>query len=270
MSTLSNQPIGIFDSGIGGLTVTKAITELLPNESIIYFGDLAHLPYGDKSPEAIQTYSLKICELLLNQKCKLILIACNSAASAAYAQVKEYVGDKAYVFDVIEPVIHYLKDHHAQQCVGLIGTKQTVNSQVFNQKIAALNLDIKLKSLATSLLVPLIEEGFISPDLIDGIIQRYLSHPTFQNIQALVLGCTHYPLIKTAISTHFQHKIPIIDSSQVVANTLQAWLTEANLLSTTTAPMRKFYVSDYTPFFADTAKRFFQNEIMLEHYPMWV
>jgi glutamate racemase len=117
----TSAPIGIFDSGIGGLTVAHAVTRLLPNENIIYFGDTAHLPYGDKSATAIQAYSIKICNVLLQQKCKVILIACNSASAAAYELVKEYVGSKAKVMNVIDPVVAFLGENYANKTIGLIG-----------------------------------------------------------------------------------------------------------------------------------------------------
>jgi glutamate racemase len=116
-----NQPIGIFDSGIGGLTVAHAVSTLLPHEDLIYFGDTAHLPYGDKSSAAIQSYTVKICDLLLKQNCKVILIACNSASSAAYHLAKEYVGSKAKVINVIDPVITYISLHLDNKTIGLIG-----------------------------------------------------------------------------------------------------------------------------------------------------
>src|SRR5579872_4902153 len=147
-----SQPIGIFDSGIGGLTIASAIVKHMPNENLIYFGDTAHLPYGDKSPATIQAYSVKIAHMLLQQKCKLILIACNSASAAAYDLVKEYIASQAIVMNVIDPVIHLLKDQYAKKRIGLIGTRQTVNSHIYKKKIDELNLDVTLSSYATNLL----------------------------------------------------------------------------------------------------------------------
>src|ERR1700722_18251898 len=120
MSTESEKPIGIFDSGIGGLTVAQAVTELLPNENIIYFGDTAHLPYGDKSTAMIQAYSVKICDMLLQQNCKVILMACHSASAAAYELVHEYVGSRAKVINVIEPTINHIREQYAKCHIGLI------------------------------------------------------------------------------------------------------------------------------------------------------
>jgi len=134
----ASDPIGIFDSGIGGLTVAKAVKHLLPNESIIYFGDTAHLPYGDKSTAAIQAYSIKICDIFLKRNCKVILIACNSASAAATDLVKEYVGKRAKVFNVIEPIVNYIRETYQNTNIGLIGTKQTVGSEVYKSKIETL------------------------------------------------------------------------------------------------------------------------------------
>ncbi len=138
MGTKASDPIGIFDSGIGGLTVAQAVKKRLPGENLIYFGDTAHLPYGDKSTAAIQAYSIKICDDLLQHNCKVILIACNSASAAAYELVKEYVGSKAKVMNVIDPVINYLREKLIQTKVGLIATKQTVLTGVYTKKVKEL------------------------------------------------------------------------------------------------------------------------------------
>jgi glutamate racemase len=265
----SDHPIGIFDSGVGGLTVAHAVTQLLPKESIIYFGDVAHLPYGDKSTAAIQAYSIKICDMLLKQNCKLILIACNSASSAAYDLVKEYVGKKAIVLDVINPVVNHLREHYPKRRIGLIGTKQTVHSNIFKRKIDALDLEIQFSSLATPLLVPLIEEGFYQNKIIESVLHEYLSHSDLSTIEALILGCTHYPIIKPLIQKYYGAKVDIIDSSEIVAKSLKALLEYENLLNKSSSAPRKFYVSDYTESFEKSAALFFKEGIHLEHYPLW-
>jgi glutamate racemase len=174
-------PIGIFDSGIGGLTVAKAVVEKLPQESIIYFGDTLHLPYGDKSKETITTYVLRIVDLLLLQKCKLILIACGSASAAAYEEVKKHVGSKALVLNVIDPMIDFLDKNYRNKRVGLIATKQTVESRVYNDKIKLLNgANIDFTSMATPLLVPIIEEGFAEHEIVDLVLKEYFSAPELQ------------------------------------------------------------------------------------------
>jgi glutamate racemase len=131
----TDQPIGIFDSGIGGLTIAKAVAGQLPEESIIYFGDTAHLPYGDKSAQTIQGYTKKIVDFLLASNVKLILIACNSASAAAYEMLKNYIGDRAILLNVIDPVVDYLGANYATKRVGLIGTKLTVQSEVYHKRL---------------------------------------------------------------------------------------------------------------------------------------
>ncbi|WP_114749289.1 glutamate racemase [Pleomorphovibrio marinus] len=269
MASKASAPIGIFDSGIGGLTVAKAVRQLLPKEQIIYFGDTAHLPYGDKSTAAIQAYSVKIADVLLKSGCKLILIACNSASAAAFDLVKEYVASKALVCNVIDPVVDYLREFHPDQKVGLIGTKQTIHSGVYLQKVNALDVGITLESLATPLLVPMIEEGFHKNEVSHAIIDSYLSQSIFEGISALVLGCTHYPLIKNQISAYYQGEVKIIDSSEIVAKSVKALLEYHNLSDKGVKRDDQFMVSDFTPSFQHTTKLFFGEAITLEKYPLW-
>jgi len=264
MPTLkANQPIGIFDSGIGGLTVTKAVVERLPNESIIYFGDTAHLPYGDKSIQTVQGYTKKIIDFLLIHNVKLILIACNTASAAAYEMLKIYVGDRAILLNVIDPVISFLGTNYANKRIGLIGTKLMVQSQSYHQKIAKLEQQIDFCALATPLLVPIIEEGFFEHELIDIALAEYLVHPTLQNIEALVLGCTHYPVIKKSIADFYKNKIDIVDAAKIVASEVDTTLTSHGILSST-QPNHHFYVSDYTESFAKGTRLFFGEEIKVE------
>lgn len=262
------QPIGIFDSGIGGLTVANAIVKLLPQENIIYFGDTAHLPYGDKSPATIQAYSVKIAHMLIQQKCKLILIACNSASTAAYELIKEYAGSKAIVMNVVDPTIQFLREHYANKHLGLIGTRQTVNSNVYKKKIDDLNRNIQLTSLATNLLASAIEE-FGNNGVTDSLVEEYLSHEPFKKIDALLLACTHYPVVKEKIERFFQSKIDIIDPSEAVAYAVKTSLEQLNLVNHEGRGLKSFYVSDYTESFAAGTKIFFDDTIKLEHYPLW-
>jgi len=264
---MKENPIGIFDSGIGGLTVTHSIVHQLPYENIIYFGDTAHLPYGDKSKASIQAYSIKIANMLLEQQCKMILIACNSASAAAFDLVREYVADKATVINVIDPLIQHICRNHSNKKLGLIGTRQTVSSEVYHHKLKE-HCAIKLQSVATNLLASAIEE-FGNTNVIDGLLHEYLSHPTLQNVEALILACTHYPVIKDKISAYFQHKIEIIDPSDIVASYVKTHLANANLLKTKGLGSKQFYVSDYTESFAANTKIFFGETILLKHYPLW-
>jgi glutamate racemase len=264
----ASQPIGIFDSGIGGLTVAHAIVKHLPNENIIYFGDTAHLPYGDKSAAAIQAYSIKIADMLLQKNCKLILIACSSASAAAYELVKEYIGDRAMVMNVIDPIVQFMHENYSQKHIGLIGTRHTVNSHVYKKKFEAVNADIKLTSLATNLLASAIEE-FGNSKAIDSLLHEYLSHHSLQSVDALVLACTHYPIIKEKIIDFYNNKIEIIDPSDIVAKTVKKRLEQENMLHTHGKGTKHFYVSDYTESFASGTKLFFSEEVTLEHYPLW-
>ena len=265
-----SQPIGIFDSGIGGLTVAEAIVKQLPNEHLIYFGDTAHMPYGDKSSAAIQAYAVKIAHLLLQQECKLILIACNSASAAAYELVKEYVGSKAIVMNVIDPVLRHLEETYARKKIGLIGTRQTVNSHIYQKKVDDLDCGIHLTACATNLLASAIEE-FGNHPVIDSLLKVYLAHPSLQQIDALVLACTHYPIIKDRIQLHYAKPIALIDSSDIVATAIKQRLITHHLLNPvcTNQSTKHFYVSDYTESFAANAKVFFDESITLEHYPLW-
>ncbi|MCC3152314.1 glutamate racemase [Hymenobacter sp. BT770] len=270
-AALAARPIGMFDSGIGGLTVARAVARRLPHERIVYFGDTAHLPYGDKSAAAIQAYSVKICDLLLRQHCKVIMIACNSASAAAYELVREYVGSKARVLNVIDPIVAHLGQAYSGRRVGLIGTKQTVNSNVYKKKVDDLDAGVELQSLATPLLVPMIEEGFFKNSISDDIIGTYLSHAALADIDALVLACTHYPLIKEQIARYYNGRVDVLDASDVVAADAEAYLAARGLLApaAATPPAHHFYVSDFTRSFEESTRIFFEQEVHLEHYPLW-
>ena len=261
--------IGVFDSGIGGLTLAAEIKRQLPLESIIYFGDTAHFPYGDKSTAAIQAYSVKICDLLLNQGCKVILIACNSASASAFDLVKEYVGSRAKVFNVIDSVVNYVSENHSGESVGLIGTKRTVDSNVYKVKVDQQKKQVELKSLATPLLAPMIEEGFFKKEISSGIIAEYLSDSDLKNIKALILGCTHYPLIKEAIKEFYQQRVEVIDSPEIVIKEVKHFLEEHKLMSDGSKLMHEFYVSDYTDGFKTSTSIFFGEEVKLQKYKLW-
>ncbi len=269
MDQNNSSPIGIFDSGIGGLTVAHKVREFMPTESMVYFGDLAHLPYGDKSTAAIQAYSIKVTDVLLQQGCKLILIACNSASSAAFDLVKEYVGSKAKVFNVIDPVVNYIATNYNNKKIGLIGTKQTVNSNMYESKLKNINSSIELKSLATPLLVPMIEEGYFENKISHEIIENYLKDDHLSGIEALILGCTHYPLIKNEIASYYKQQVDILDSASIVAKRLKSYLRENKMESMQIIQKDRFLVSDKTASFEASAKMFFHDEVRLEKYLIW-
>ncbi len=269
MSRKSEQPVGIFDSGVGGLTVANAIRQVLPDENLIYFGDTAHLPYGDKSKETINHYSKKITEYLLSQECKIIVIACNSASAVAYEGIVELVNNKAIVVDVINPVIDFVVNNLKVKKVGVIGTKATINSSAYIKKITGLNDNIKVASLPTPLFVPMIEEGFIFDDISNPIIRAYLSRNELKSIDALILGCTHYPIIKNQINKFYNFRVEVVDSSRIVAGHVRNLLIEQALLNKSNKIKNRFYISDYTDYFKEISRLFFEEEIDLERLNLW-
>jgi len=265
----ASQPVGIFDSGIGGLTVARAIRQRLPHEAIVYFGDTAHLPYGDKSEAAIQAYSIRIADFLLNEGCKVIVIACNSASSAAYNLLKEYVRHEARIINVIDPMVEWVSAHYPAQTVGLIGTRRTVQSGVYNQKLRELNPTITLHSVAAPLLAPMIEEGYHHNKISTDLIEEYLGRPELKKISSLILACTHYPLIKDEIETCLGSGIAVLDSSQLVAEALHTHLQNQNLLAGEGAPTHRFFVSDYTEAFGASTRLFFGEHVHLQLQKLW-
>lgn len=260
----SQQPIGIFDSGVGGLTFAKEIKALLPQENIIYYGDTKHLPYGDKSKEAIVRFSEKITEFLLEQNCKAVLIACNSATANALKEVKDLVAERVPVVDVISPVAEKVAfEIHTN--VGVIATKATVNTGLYRKSIRKYNKFIKVDELATPLLVPAIEEGFRNHPITHAILYHYLSNNKLKNIETLILGCTHYPLLLGEIKQYYGNRVRVIDSPNIVVNELRHILGKHNLLNTSSdQPDYQFYLSDITKNFENIAKKFFGNSIKLE------
>lgn len=261
-------PIGIFDSGIGGLTVANAIRKQLPHESLIYFGDTAHLPYGDKSPEAIRNYALKISDFLIHSKCKMIVIACNTASAIAYEAVRKHVGKRAIVVNVIDSVVKSVTSGKFHR-IGVIGTKATIKSDEYARKIMAENKKIEVASLATPLLAPMIEEGFFNNKISYTIINSYLSRPKIKKIDSLILACTHYPLIKPEIERYYKKKINIVDSAEIVSLNVKELLNTNNLLNSGHNPKHHFYISDYTRSFEKSTRIFFKGKVKLTHKNLW-
>jgi glutamate racemase len=270
MNLSAEQPIGIFDSGVGGLTVAHSIKSILPEEKIIYFGDTFHLPYGDKSSQSVRYYSTRIADFLLEKSCKTVLIACNTASASAFDEVTRHVGDRAIVLNVIDPVVRNLCERGRNGRVGVIGTKGTINSGTYKEKITARAPGTEVISMATPLFVPMIEEGFIENEISDAIINAYLSDKRFEGIHTLILGCTHYPIIRKQIERFFGFKVDVIDSGHIVAAEMKRVLGEKGLLNPDNGLDRhEFYVSDYTDFFEKTARMFFKEEVHLEKLEFW-
>lgn len=266
----AQKPIGIFDSGIGGLTVADAIHQLLPAETIIYFGDTAHLPYGDKSPGLIRAYAQRITDFLLHEKkCKAIVIACNTASAAAYELLRDQYKGTIPVINVIDPMIEVVIADDSIKKVGIIATKTTVASGVYQEKFSRRKPALKFAAHATPLLASMIEEGFYNNSISTAILQKYLSHSQFNDIDALVLACTHYPLIKNEIAAFFNNRIKIFDSAQVVAARLKWILEKEKIACTEKTGDNVFYVSDFTESFEQSTKIFFPGKIKLERMNLW-
>ena len=259
---MNARPIGIFDSGIGGLTIARAVKDLMPQESLVYFGDTAHLPYGDKAAATIQAHALKICDFLLQKRCKVILIACNAASAAAYDIAQAHVGQQAAVLNVIDPTVAYLSQQFQGQPIGLIGTQQTVHSGIYTNKLQALG--IQLHALATPRLAPMIEASFSQGPISQETIHNYLQHPSLQHIKALILGCTHYPVIKAQLQAFYQDRVPVVETTHIVAHALQQYLARHQLLSTSVQAADHFIVSALTPAFAAAMRFFFPQPVRLE------
>lgn len=260
-----NRPIGIFDSGIGGLTVAKAISDVLPNESIIYFGDTAHLPYGDKSSDLIKRFSFDITDFLIHKKqCKSVVIACNTASAVAYEALRDNYQGETPIINVIDPIIEAVANDSLIKKIGLIATQTTINSRVYQEKLKRRSPSVAIESMATPLLVPMIEEGFADDNISHVIIENYLSDPRFEDIDALILGCTHYVLIRSEIDSFFDGKVKLFDSTKILADKLKVILKKEGLVVSKSGKSKIFYVSDYTSSFEQSASRFYEQSIELQ------
>ena len=264
----NKQPIGIFDSGIGGLTVANAITKHLPNEEIIYFGDTAHLPYGDKSADAIRYYCITIAKFLLEKNCKMIVIACNSASSAAYDVLVDFFKGQVLFVNVVDPLVEAAAAQNYRK-VGVIATKATINTGIYRRKLLEKKSTLDVASLATPLLVPMIEEGYFQNNISRAIIEDYLGRKEFEGMNALLLACTHYPLIRKEIEAYLGDKVRVFDSIDVVSQLVEQLLTEHQLLNDKRENAHQFFVSDYTRSFEETTKIFYEEDIDLKHCSIW-
>jgi len=227
------------------------------------------LPYGDKSRETIIAYSARITQFLLEQDCKVIVVACNTASSNAIEAIVAEAGDRAMVVDVINPVVEQIVNKSGYRRIGVIGTKGTINSGTYVRKIIERNPHLSVASLATPMLVPMIEEGFIFDDISNAIIRSYLSKTELNQIDALILGCTHYPIIKNQISKYYNFEVDVIDSSRIVANSLRDLLINSHQLSSRSKSDHRFLVSDFTDYFQVISRLFFEENIVLEKINLW-
>ena len=267
-SARAERPIGIFDSGIGGLTVANAVSRLLPQERIIYFGDTAHLPYGDKSADAIRYYCLRIGKFLLEHNCKMIVVACNSASTAGYDVLLDFFRDQALFVNVVDPLVQEVARYPFHK-VGIIATKATIHSAVYQKQLQRLQSGMQVAAVPTPLLAPMIEEGFVHNRVSKAVLDAYLSEPALKGMDALLLACTHYPLIRQDIASYYGPEVAIFDATDVVAHTVRDRLADAGLLSPRKAGTHAFYVSDHTAAFESATRLFYGEKLHLEPYPLW-
>jgi len=214
--------IGIFDSGVGGLTVARAIMEMMPGYDIVYFGDAAHSPYGTKSPATVMAYTVKNVEFLLNRGAGVVVIACNTASSVAGEQVLEQFS--VPIFEVITPAVELAVTTSKNFRFGVIGTRATVSSGIYEKKIAKRLPAARVFSVACPLLVPLVEEGWFRKPETAMIVKKCLQPLKVRRIDTLILGCTHYPLLKTVIQRKIGRRVHLIDSAISVAADLRRFL----------------------------------------------
>src|SRR5947209_4731859 len=221
------RPIGVFDSGIGGLTVVKAMRDLLPNENISYLGDTARVPYGPKSAETVQRYAIELAEMLMKQDAKALVVACNTVSSVALpALTKKFT---VPIIGVIEPGARAALAASRNRHIGVIGTRATIRSGAYEKALRAADGNVRVSSRACPLLVPLIEEGLLNDEVTDRMILRYLEPLLADGIDTLVLGCTHYPLLTGAIGRAVRRQIVLVDSAQNCARAVEEMLDRESL-----------------------------------------
>ncbi|HPD00823.1 MAG TPA: glutamate racemase [Acetivibrio sp.] len=240
---MDNRPIGVFDSGLGGLTVLKEIRNLLPTESIVYFGDSGRAPYGTKSKETVIKYTFQNIRFLLNQDIKMIVIACNTASACSIDLVKHSFDIP--VIEVVGPGAVSAVRETVNKKVGVIGTVATVNSGVYEKAISRLDPSIEIFQKACPMFVPLVEEGWWENDIAQRIAEEYLLSLKEKGIDSLVLGCTHYPLLHKTISKVMGEGVRLVSSALEVAKVVKEVINKNNAArDEKIGPVYRFYTSD--------------------------
>lgn len=255
-----NRPIGIFDSGVGGLTVVKEVFKKLPNERIVYLGDTARVPYGTKSPESVKRFSIENARFLKQFNVKLIIVACNTASSISLPLLRKHF--KIPIIGVIKPGARKAAGLTRNNRIGVIGTPTTIKSSSYKKEIKQISRRINVISQACPLFVPLVEEGWLNGKITSDITKKYLLPLTVKEIDTLVLGCTHYPLLKNVISLAIGKNVLIVDSASSVAEEASNILKRLNILSTTVKkPYHRFFATDAVEQFARVGEKFLGRKI---------
>jgi glutamate racemase len=267
MQVNPTNPIGVFDSGIGGLTVVKALIERMPFENIIYFGDTARVPYGLKSVETISRYATQITEFLLHQKVKLLIVACNTMSSVAYQAIEDL--SPVPVLDVVDAGARSAVAVTRNKYVGVIGTPATINSNAYQKAINKYDPGIRIFSQPCPLFVPLAEEGWFDHQVTRLTAQEYLKPVMAQNIDTLVLGCTHYPLLKPLLQEILGDQIRLVDSAQAIAEQTRDLLNKNNLWNEQKPPEYRFYVTDVPIRFQGVGERFLGRKLTNVNVVKW-
>lgn len=250
------RPIGVFDSGIGGLTVLAEIARALPDEDTIYLGDTARVPYGSKSKETIIRYAVEVADFLIAKEVKLIVVACNTASAYALAELRTRLS--VPVIGVIEPGAKAAAAATKSGRVGVIGTEGTIKSSAYCAAIKSLNPNITTYTQACPLFVPLVEEGWTADDVTAAVASRYLNGLKARDIDTLVLGCTHYPLLKKTIASVMGPSVTLIDSAQATAEEVARALAAYDIANPGGAvAAHSFFVTDSPKRFVSVGKRFF-------------
>ncbi|MEI7999100.1 MAG: glutamate racemase [Candidatus Omnitrophota bacterium] len=256
----SNNPIGVFDSGLGGLTVVKELFVALPKENIVYFGDTARVPYGTKSRETIIRYSREIVGVLLKHKVKMIVVACNTASSLALDVLRQEC--PVPIVGVIDPGAKKAALSTKSKKVGIIATASTIKSGKYAKRLKDFEPNVHVVSQPCPLFVPLVEEGWFDHDITRRVGNEYLGGLKKEGIDTLILGCTHYPLLKTMIARVMGSKVTLIDSASEVAMEVKAILQSKNLLRLKNKTLRHLYlVSDEPDIFKYRAIRFLGTNV---------
>jgi len=256
---MNNHSIGIFDSGLGGLTVLQQINNILPNENLIYFGDTARVPYGNKSPNTIIKHSLSIVDFMISKKIKLLVVGCNTASAVALKTIQKHTNIP--IIDVISPCVKEAVKLTKNKAIGIIGTQTTINSKAYDKQIIKETKNIKIYSQPCPLLVPLIEEGMFEHEITKLTVKFYLKTINKSTIDTLILGCTHYPLIKPLIKSYMKKNINIVDSSIITAKHIKSYLLQHNMNANTTKGKNEYFASDTHKNFIKTANLFLNNPI---------